>query len=224
MCFPRLQFHETRSTWADVYAATSSEGLATGSVSLDLECKNDDGPSYCVLQRTTAGTVPVYDIGTRSLPAPVNTTSTCTVTSSLSASKYHSWRLDNWSRTYRMPAGSLAPGSTATPNHDTGPSFTLTSITSGCVFNCTTGNPWDQTGIFRGYCQSEAAPQGATVEFTFDQDLNILTVRQDWDGRTLSSDIVGVEYMQASCDRQFNSEDVYVCSSPPVWFGAGIPS
>lgn len=122
-----------------------------------------------------------------------------------------------------MPPGSLAPGSTATPLYDTGPSFTLTSITSGCVFNCTTANPWDQTGYFRGYCQSTSAPQGTPVEFTFDQDLNILTVRQDWDGRMLNSEVVGVEYMQASCDRQFNSEDVYVCSSHPVWFGAGIP-
>lgn len=113
-----------------------------------------------------------------------------------------------------MPPASLAPGSTSTPLFDTGPSFALVSMANNASFNCTTSGK--QNKLLEGTCESEIP--ASTVNFTFDPELNILTIRQHWDCGTFSTDVVGVDYMQAACDRNYNS-DLFTCTSLPVWIG-----
>jgi hypothetical protein len=135
--------------------------------------------------------------------------------------RYQSWRLEKWLRQYQMPPASEQPGSASTPASDTGPSFTLTSLANNDVFGCTTSGR--QSNIFEGTCKSaESASATAQASFEFDPTLNILTVREYFNcGNGSSFDAVGIAYMQAACDRNYNS-DLFTCTSDPVWIGTEI--
>lgn len=71
-----------------------SQGLATGSISLDLNCTTveEDGSSFCIPQSTTAGARPALSVNTELQPASLNPTSTCAE----NAERYQSWKVEGW--------------------------------------------------------------------------------------------------------------------------------
>ncbi|AEO63837.1 8a6155d9-adbd-4eaf-95f6-142ba3150200 [Thermothielavioides terrestris] len=189
-----------------------SEGLATGSITLDVNCTTADGSSYCVPSTTSTGARPNIDITTKLTQTPLNETSTC----SGAPKQYQSWKLENWLRQIRME-----PGSSPTDPKlvfDSGPSFELVSIPDGGLLNCTTSG--NHTGTFVGTCQA-AGSTSTSADFTFDPKLNMLEITQHSECSNSSSvDVVGVFYMQAACERVRNS-DLLTCTSDPVWVGTG---
>ncbi|KAL2143414.1 hypothetical protein VTI28DRAFT_10468 [Corynascus sepedonium] len=196
--------------------AEGLEGLALGSIELNLNCTTtDEGSSYCVPESTSSGTRPELNIATTPIPSnPGNATSPCADTSG----KYWSWSVEDWFRQYKME-----PGATPTdPNAihaDTGPSFTLRSWTTGNTFDCSPSAPHD--GIFVGPCSSSRnETTTTTASFVFNSRLNTLLISERWtcDDGSSSSEASGILYMQAACNREFNSDD-FTCTSGPVWLG-----
>ncbi|OIW34164.1 hypothetical protein CONLIGDRAFT_659839 [Coniochaeta ligniaria NRRL 30616] len=198
---------------------SGSDGLATGFLTLDLDCRNNtitEGTSYCTPKTTSTGSRPSLSFNTTLAPAPLVSTAKCTD----NKNRYQSWRLEKWLRQCQAPPASEIPGTTSTPSSDTGPSFTLTSMANNEVLNCTTSGK--QSNVFKGDCMPAAAGGSSSatqVGFEFDPALNILTVHEYFDcGSESSFDAVGIAYMQAACSRDYNS-DVFTCTSDPVWVG-----
>src|SRR4051794_4087873 len=103
-----------------------------GSLTLDVNCTTTtDGSSYCVPKSTGSGTRPNLSISTRFVPSPPPPT--CSVF----AKQYQSWVVENWSRQFK-----LAPGETVI-HGDSGPQFTLTSVTTGISYKCFPSAPHD---------------------------------------------------------------------------------
>ncbi|KAK0621702.1 hypothetical protein B0T17DRAFT_300502 [Bombardia bombarda] len=198
-----------------------SDGLATGTINLDLNCSTTtDSLSYCVPKsNTAAGTRPSVLVSTKLLGqiSPLNSNAEACAEN---AKRYQSWRLENWHRQFVMPPSSLTPGvPDKTPSSDTGPSFKLTNLASNGVFNCSTAPAKEKDHVFEGVCESMSESTTTTAKFSFDPQLALLTVEQHWNCSPDSIfDAVGIEFMQAACDRNFNS-DVFTCTSDPVWIG-----
>ncbi|KAB5518074.1 hypothetical protein GE09DRAFT_978613 [Coniochaeta sp. 2T2.1] len=196
-----------------------SDGLATGLLTLDLDCRNNtitEGTSYCTPKTTTTGARPSLSFTTTLAPAPLASNTACTD----NKKRYQSWRLEKWLRQYQMPPASETPGSTSKPAADTGPSFTLTSMANGEVFDCATSGK--QGTAFKGECKSASSGSAGQASFEFDPELNILTVREAYNcGAGAAFDAVGIAYMQAACGRDYNS-DMFTCTSDPVWIGTEI--
>lgn len=204
---------------ADTLLCCRSDGLATGFLTLDLDCKNNtvtEGTSYCIPKTASSGSRSVLSFNTTLAPVPLGANAACAD----NQKRYQSWRLQNWLRQYQMPPASETPGSVSIPSSDTGPSFTLTSMANGAVFNCTTSGK--ESKVFHGDCKSagsENSTSASKASFEFDPELNILTVREDFNCGTGSSfNTVGIAYMQAACARNYNS-DTFTCTSDPVWIG-----
>ncbi|KAK3291176.1 uncharacterized protein B0H64DRAFT_427232 [Chaetomium fimeti] len=189
-----------------------SQGLATGSITLDVNCTTTDESSYCVPKSTESGTRPNLNIATVLVPGSETTEPTCAETSK----EYQSWKVEQWQRSFTMEPGA----SPTDPNlsSDTGPSFTLKSSANGNTFNCSPSEAED--GSFVGSCTSDATT--TTADFHFDPLLNMLEISEHWacDGSP-PLDVVGVGYVQAACERVFNSDE-FVCTSAPVWIGTGV--
>ncbi|KAK4119468.1 hypothetical protein N657DRAFT_581657 [Parathielavia appendiculata] len=191
-----------------------SDGLAIGSISLDLNCTTADDGSFCVPKSPSTGTRPTLTISTTLLPAPLDGTVACIDAST----QYQSWRLENWQRRIEMEPGS----SPTNPKivSDSGPSFTLRSLALGGELSCATSG--QQNGTFVGACRFADAAARTTGEFSFDPKLNMLVISQQWrcdDSTSFETD--GVIFMQASCGRVFNS-NMFICTSNPVWIGTGV--
>jgi hypothetical protein len=150
-----------------------TEGLATGSIQLDVNCTApaDDGSSYCILKSTSTGARPTLNIATKLAAASLNATSPCAD----NTKRYQSWKLRDWLRRIVMEPGS----SPTNPKlvSDSGPSFTLQNMASGDVFRCATSGKENAT--FVGGCQS-ANGTTTTAEFQFDSQLNMLEITQHW--------------------------------------------
>ncbi|KAK0702191.1 hypothetical protein B0H67DRAFT_455401, partial [Lasiosphaeris hirsuta] len=191
-----------------------SDGLATGLITLDFNCSAvaEDGTSYCVPKSTATGARPVLSISTKIAPAPLDATSTCVDNSK----SYQSWQLEKWLRQYEMPPGA------ATLKSDTGPSFKLKSMANNDVFSCVTSGTQNNS-IFEGVCKLNSGQVSTTTaKFRFDPKLNLLTITQHWEcGNSSTFSAVGVSFVQATCDRGFNS-DVFTCTSDPVWIGTEV--
>ncbi|KAK0710276.1 hypothetical protein B0T26DRAFT_787726 [Lasiosphaeria miniovina] len=156
-----------------------SDGLATGSLSLDFNCTTADGSSFCVPKSTSTGDRPTLRVST-TLRTTVGGGAATTPTSCQAGAKtYQSWRLDKWLRQYQMAPGSSAPDSTRPLPADTGPSFALTNLADGSAFSCAPSG--QKNGTFEGTCKSAAAATGTTAAFTFDPVLNMVQVSQHWD-------------------------------------------
>lgn len=198
-----------------LFSCCRSDSLATGVLTLDLDCRNNpttDGTSYCAPKTTSTGARPSLSFNTTLGPTPLAPSATCID----NKKRYQSWRLEKWLRQYQMAPASEAPGSTSTPPSDTGPSFTLTSMVNNEVFKCTTLGK--QSSAFTGLCESPAS-ESTQISFEFDPELNILTVSQYFNCGTGSSfEAVGIAYMQAACNRDYNSQ-LFTCTSDPVWVG-----
>ncbi|GAB1312826.1 Ig-like domain-containing protein [Madurella fahalii] len=195
-----------------------SQGLATGSISLEVNCTTveEDGSSFCIPLSTSTGTRPALSVNTELEPASLNATSTCAE----NVERYQSWKVEQWLRRIEMEPGS----SPTNPKlvSDSGPSFTLRSMTNNNVFSCAPVE--QQNNTFIGECQS-ANNETASIstEFTFDAELNILHVAQHWDcGDSTSFDVVGVAFIEGACDRAFNSNEFTCTSDHPVWVGTGV--
>ncbi|KAI0846069.1 hypothetical protein F5Y00DRAFT_272314 [Daldinia vernicosa] len=180
-----------------------SDALAIGSFHLDLDCatSEEDGTS-CMLKGKG------LDITTTGSPARLATDSCAD-----NAERYQSWQLENWLRRYEQVPGS--PSSSA-PSSDTGPSFILRNMANTDVFNCTTSG--SQNNTLTGSCESDAEESSTTTAtFSFDRQINVLTIKQHWNCSESSSfDAVGVGYVQATCSRQGN---FLTCTSTPLWIG-----
>ncbi|KAI2465374.1 hypothetical protein F4781DRAFT_438848 [Annulohypoxylon bovei var. microspora] len=179
-----------------------SDALATGSVQLDMDCTSStDDSEICMLKGSGLA------VTTKGGLAHVETDACADDSQS-----YQSWQLENWQRQYELIPGS----SSATPDSDTGPSFTLKNMANKDVFDCSTSGSKNST--FDGTCQ--AAPEGnstTTAEFHFDSQLDILTITQHWNCSDSSSlDATGIGYVQATCERAGN---MLSCSSAPLWIG-----
>ncbi|KAK3303752.1 uncharacterized protein B0T15DRAFT_577029 [Chaetomium strumarium] len=190
-----------------------SEGLATGSINLDLNCTTAEDSSFCVLKGTAGGARPALSITTKLASTASNTTATCAET----AKKYQSWKLEHWLRKIEMEPGS-SPTSPKVVS-DTGPSFSLRNLADGGQLSCTPSG--QSNGTIAGACQASSGT-GTSANFTFDTKLNMLEISQQWKCDSSSSfDAAGVFYMQAVCDRGRNS-DQFTCTSLPVWVGTGV--
>ncbi|KAK3356571.1 hypothetical protein B0T25DRAFT_589151 [Lasiosphaeria hispida] len=189
------------------------DGLATGFIALDFNCTAvaEDGTSYCTPKNTATGARPVLSISTKIAPAPLDAASACTDTSK----RYQSWQLEKWLRQYEMPPGA------ANLRSDTGPSFTLRDMANNGVFSCVTSGV--KNSIFEGACKSTSlAISTTTAKFLFDPKLNLLTITQHWEcGNSSSFSAVGVSFVQATCDRGFNS-DVFTCTYDQIWIGTEV--
>ncbi|KAI1408008.1 hypothetical protein F5Y13DRAFT_205208 [Hypoxylon sp. FL1857] len=179
-----------------------SDGLATGSIHLDMDCSTStEGSTSCMLKGNG------LDATTTGSPARLGADS-CTDNSQ----RYQSWQLENWKRQYEMVPGS----SSSVPQSDTGPSFVLRNMANTDLFNCTTAGI--QNNAFDGACK--LATEGnttTTAAFHFDPQLDILTVTQHWNCSDSSLfDAVGVGYVQATCSREGN---LLSCTSNPIWIG-----
>jgi hypothetical protein len=147
-----------------------SEGLATGSISLDFNCTTAEDGSFCIPKSTSTGTRPTLTIASSLLL--LNGTSTCADASK----QYQSWKVEKWLRQIERE-----PGSSPTDPKivsDSGPSFTLKSLAIGSELSCATFG--QQNGTFVGDCKSADAPASTTGDFTFDPKLNILEISQTW--------------------------------------------
>ncbi|KAI1097559.1 hypothetical protein F4804DRAFT_167063 [Jackrogersella minutella] len=179
-----------------------SDALATGSVQLDMDCTtNADGSNSCMLNGeglavTTTG-------------APAHSEADSCADNSQS---YQSWQLENWQRQYEMVPG--APS--ATPESDTGPSFTLRNMANTDVFNCSTSG--NQNSTFDGTCRSAAEHNPTTTaSFRFDTQRDILTITQHWNCSDSSLfNAVGIGYVQGMCSREGN---ILSCTSDTLWIG-----
>ncbi|KAK3900478.1 hypothetical protein C8A05DRAFT_45685 [Staphylotrichum tortipilum] len=191
-----------------------SEGLATGSISLDFNCTTADDSSFCVPKSTSSGARPTLNINTKLSAVALNATTLCADRSK----KYQSWKIEKWNRQIEMTPGSSPTNPLVVA--DTGPSFSLRSLVTGSVATCT--NTGSKNGIFEGTCQSQPDDATTTTKFSFDTKLNMLDVSQSWkcDGSS-TVDAVGVGYIQAACERVFNSNK-FTCASDPVWIGTGV--
>ncbi|KAL7624105.1 hypothetical protein AAE478_005662 [Parahypoxylon ruwenzoriense] len=181
-----------------------TDALATGSVALDMDCTTPEGDSTsCTLNSNG------LDIVTKGGPAHLEAGTSCADNSE----KYQSWQLEEWRRQYE-----LAPGSTAQPSSDTGPSFTLRNMANTDVFDCSPSE--NKNNTFDGTCKSAAEGNStSTATFHFDRTIDILTITQSWNCSDSSSfDVVGVGYVQATCSRE---KDLLTCTSSPLWIGTG---
>ncbi|KAK3368477.1 hypothetical protein B0H63DRAFT_534716 [Podospora didyma] len=192
-----------------------SDGLATGSLNLDLNCTTADGYNFCIPKGASAGnTRPALSIRTTLGLAPA--ADPATVTCADASKRYQSWRLENWLRQYELVPGS----SDIKASSDTGPSFTLTSLANAAVVSCATSGR-GQNSTFVGSCKPTGSGSSTTAtSFSFDPKLFMLTISQHWDCGTAATslDVVGIEYMQATCSRNYNSI-VFTCTSSPIWVG-----
>ncbi|KAK3320302.1 hypothetical protein B0T19DRAFT_285510 [Cercophora scortea] len=193
-----------------------TDGLATGSVTLDITCSTADDNSFCTPKITSStGARPDIRISTTQLKP--STTSKCADT----AKQYQSWRVDKWTRQIEMTPGSTSANPLPLKS-DSGPSFVLRNLAGGGTFSCASDSSGQMGSTFLGVCKPTAAAGNATTttaRFSFDTKLDLVTLEQDWDcGDGSVYEAVGVAYMQAACDRRFNS-DVFVCTSEPVWVG-----
>lgn len=145
-----------------------SEGLATGSNTLNLNCTTaTDGSYHCIPKGTKDGSPAFSPIITTLAQTPLNATLRCEA-----PKPYLSWKLQNWVRYVELHPGVAKPAS------QSGPSFKLVSIPGGNSMNCTTSEPWKQTnGTSVGTCQS-ANPGIPAASFSFDSGLGILSISQ----------------------------------------------
>ncbi|KAI1117668.1 heterokaryon incompatibility protein-domain-containing protein [Nemania sp. NC0429] len=147
-----------------------SDSMATGSFTLDLECKEAaDQSAHCTLKNKTTEVKTVA--GSPRLAADASCEENAKV--------YQSWQLENWYRQYK-----LTPGAPVTPpSSDSGPSFTLRNLANGGVFTCTPGKK-TEGGYFDGAC-TQATVAGAaantSASFQFDPVLDMLVVTQRWE-------------------------------------------
>ncbi|KAK3689767.1 hypothetical protein B0T22DRAFT_499394 [Podospora appendiculata] len=195
-----------------------TDGLATGSVALEISCSTADDNSFCAPKITSTGARPDIRISTTQQVLKPQGNAKCDD----NAKQYQSWRVDKWTRLIEM-----APGSTSAHplplKSDSGPAFVLRNLAGGgAVFSCTSDSSGQMNSTFLGVCKSTTSVLGnetTAARFSFDPKLDLVTLEQDWDcGSGSVFEAVGVAYMQAACDRRFNS-DVFVCTSEPVWVG-----
>ncbi|KAI5863553.1 hypothetical protein GGS23DRAFT_539438 [Durotheca rogersii] len=190
----------------DCSDASGSSALATGSLVLGMGCTTtEESGTSCALNETSPA------ITTKGSRAHLGAGSSCADNSKT----YQSWQLEEWHRQYI-----LAPGSTASPSSDTGPSFTLRNMANADVFDCSPST--NQNDTFEGTCKSRAEGSSTTAAaFRFERSLGILTITQSWDcGDSSSFDAVGVAYVQGSCSRE---GDLLTCTSLPLWIGTQTP-
>ncbi|KAK7755744.1 hypothetical protein SLS62_002357 [Diatrype stigma] len=154
-----------------------SAGLATGTLQLAMDCatSDEDGSTSCTLTSDTAA----RNFTTQGSPAPQEPGAGCADASET----YQSWELEGWARQYELPPGS-APSDP--PKSDTGPSFTLRSMASADVFDCAAASEGaggeEEDDTFAGVCTAAGEGETAsTAEFSFDRELNLLTVTQHWE-------------------------------------------
>ncbi|TGJ84869.1 hypothetical protein E0Z10_g3935 [Xylaria hypoxylon] len=170
-----------------------SDSMATGSFSLDLDCKTaSDESAHCTLKSKT--TSPGLQVKTVPGAPRLAANATCDD----NAKVYQSWQLENWRRQYRLTPGvPVSP-----PPMDSGPSFTLRNIANGGVFECVPGNK-TQDNIFDGACTQAAGSStvaNAKASFQFDPVLDMLVITESWEcGAESSFNASGVAFIQATC-------------------------
>ncbi|KAI8962791.1 hypothetical protein F5Y11DRAFT_347146 [Daldinia sp. FL1419] len=180
-----------------------SDALAIGSFQLDMDCttSEEDGTS-CMLQGDG------INVTTTGNPARLAADSCAD-----NSERYQSWQLENWLRRYELAPGS--PSSSA-PSSDSGPSFVLKNMANTDVFNCKTSET--QNNTLTGSCESDTEESSSTTAtFSFDRELNVLTIKQHWNCSESSSfEATGVGFVQATCSREGN---FLTCTSTPLWIG-----
>ena len=139
--------------------------MATGSITLNMDCSPVDGLTHCT---PTNGTR--FSISTKASPARLDTTAECAE----NTKRYQSWQIEKWSRQYERPAGSSGD-----PVADSGPSFTLRNMANSDVFSCTPSP--NASGGFDGVCKTNGTENASSsAKFVFDPKLDMLTVTQSW--------------------------------------------
>ncbi|KAI1258735.1 hypothetical protein F5Y18DRAFT_444019 [Xylariaceae sp. FL1019] len=205
-----LDWKNSTMYFSHTYACSDtqgSNGMARGSVHLDLDCTTDtDNTTHCELRGNS--TTASLSVSTKSVSS-IGSNATCEDNSKA----YQSWQLEDWHRQYE-----LAPGSTtSSPSSDTGPSFTLRNLANNGVFNCTP-SPEAAENVFQGNCTAAGAssPYVTSASFQFDPELDILSITERYTCGGSTVDATGVAYIQATCDRQGNTLS---CTSLPLWVG-----
>ncbi|KAI1799430.1 hypothetical protein F4811DRAFT_106598 [Daldinia bambusicola] len=183
-----------------------SEALAAGSFQLDMDCStSDEYGTSCMLKDEG------LDVTTTGRPARLAADSCAD-----NAHRYQSWQLENWQRRYELVPG--APSSSA-PSSDTGPSFILRNMANTDTFNCTTSESKDSTST--GTCKLDTEESPTTATFSFNRQLNVLTIKQHWNCSDSSSfEVAGIGYVQATCSREGN---FLTCTSTLLWIGTETP-
>ncbi len=160
----------------------STEGLAVGSTTLDMNCTvGTDGANHCV-PKAAAGRTGVSTVTTKQSPAPLDAGSACADNSN----RYQSWQIQNWERRYQMVPASAQPGTPEPPPDDSGPSFTLRSMANSDVFLCEAADKQDDA--FDGTCTPDDGTGGGAkvpassqkTTYRFDPKLDMITITQHW--------------------------------------------
>lgn len=140
------------------------QGLAMGSLSLDLTCTaaSGDNATACFARPSTVR---------------INTTLSGFLTPGSpvcegQSKTYQSWQLSYWHRQFVRHPGSPGP-----LENDTGPTFTLHNMVTGDPLECATAKT-NSNGVFEGACGSSIS--NTTGGFSFDPKLDILKVNQSW--------------------------------------------
>lgn len=146
------------------------DGLATGTVPLNMNCVTTEGGSQtCTLVHSDS-----MGFITKGGPTPQEPGRSCPN----SADTYQSWQVEEWKRQYVLPPGS-SPSDP--PKDDTGPDFVLRNMRNKAAdsFNCmNTGKVQDEK--FTGTCVAADEASVSAADFVFDRKLNMLTVTQHW--------------------------------------------
>lgn len=149
-----------------------TDGLATGIKLLDMDCATtEEGGESCT---PTSGSTP--DFATEGGPSPQEPGSDCTG----NAESYQSWQLEGWARKYELPPGS---SSSDPPTSDTGPTFVIRNMRNRAdvdIFACSSSGDAEDDK-FTGNCTAADERAASTAKFTFDRQLNLLTITQHWE-------------------------------------------
>lgn len=122
---------------------------------MDLDCPKDYGDNEVCFTKEDQ-----YKFNSKLQASISSPTSACPE----SASKFQSWRVENYTRTFTDDTAA-----------DTGPSFTLRNVATGDTFECSGSNA-------EGACKlgGTSTANSPAAKFTFDPVLAMLTVTQSW--------------------------------------------